>query len=213
MLILCVDWLADQMAFEVSGGVLAGGASSRLGFDKSLIPFGGRPLIARVVETLRGVTDDCIVVTKTPKKFSGVLDGVRFVPDAYPLKAALVGIYSALLAARHEHVLVVACDMPFLNVDLLSYLMALSPGYDVVIPRRAKGVEALHAVYSVQCIQPIERLLRQGKVMIVNFFPEVRVRYVDTPELRRFDPDESSFININTPDDRAYAQALALQRD
>ncbi len=201
------------MAFEVSAGVLAGGKSSRLGFDKSLVPFGGRPLIARVVETLKGVTDDCIVVTNTPEKFDGVINGVRFAPDAYPLKAALVGVYSALLAARHEHVLIAACDMPFLNIRLLNYLVALSPGYDVVVPRLAKGVEALHAVYSVQCVQPMERLLRQEKVMIVNFFPEVRVRYVDTPELHRFDPDELSFVNINTPDDWEYAQALAWQRE
>lgn len=197
------------MAFKVSAGVLAGGQSSRLGFDKSLALLGGRPLIARVVEVLADVTDDCIVVTDSSEKFRGILEGVRFVSDVYPLKAALVGIYSALLAARYEHVLIVACDMPFLNVSLLNYLVSLSAGYDVVVPRRAEGIEALHAVYSVQCIHPIERLLEQGQVKIVNFFPEVRVRYVDTPELQQFDPNGLSFVNINIPDDWEYARALA----
>jgi len=201
------------MAVKVSGGVLAGGKSSRLGFDKSLVPLGKQSLIARVVEKLRDVTEDCIVVTNTPQKFADVLDGVRFVSDAYPRRAALVGVYSALRAARHEHVLIVACDMPFLNVDLLNYLISLSPGYDVVIPRRAEGLETLHAVYSVHCMKPIQRLLEAGEVMIVKFFSEVRVCYVDDADLRRFDPEGLSFININTPDDWEYAQALAWQRE
>ncbi len=201
------------MVLEVSGAVLAGGKSSRLGFDKSLVPLGKRPLIARVVEKLKAVTADCIVVTNRPDKFANVLEGVRFTPDAYPLGGALVGIYSALRVARHEYVLIVACDMPFLNTDLLKYLVDLAPGHDVVVPRRADGVEALHAVYSVRCIQPIERLLNSGEVMIVRFFPDVRVRYVEEPELRRFDPEGRSFVNINTPADWEYAQALVWQQE
>lgn len=201
------------MTLKVSGGVLAGGKSSRLGFDKSLVPLGKVPLIARVVEKLKAVAAECIVVTNTPDKFANVLEGVRFTPDAYPLGGALVGIYSALRVAHHEHVLIVACDMPFLNTDLLRYLAALAPGYDVVVPRHTSGVEALHAVYSVRCIQPIERLLDSGEGMIVKFFPDVHVRYVDESELRRFDPEGLSFVNINTPADWDYAQALVRQQE
>ncbi len=99
------------------------------------------------------------------------------------------------------------------NADLLEYLASLAQGYDVVVPRRTSGVETLHAVYSVRCIQPIERLLDKGEVRIVKFFPDVRVRYVEEPDLCRFDPEGRSFVNINTPADWEYAQALVWQQE
>ena len=198
---------------KVSGVILAGGRSSRLGFDKSLILLNDRPLIARVVETMDAIVDECIIVTSTPDKLAGVVEGVRFVADAWPRPAALVGIYSGLLAARHRYALVVACDMPFLSTPLLQHLVARAPGCDVVIPRHQKGKEALHAVYSKRCIEPIRRLLQRDEAAIVKFFPEVKVCYVDEPVLREFDPEGLSFVNINTPGDLEYAQALAWQTE
>ena len=198
---------------KVSGVILAGGKSSRLGFDKSLVPFNGRLLIARVVETMDAIVDEVIIVTNTPDKLAGGVEGVRFVGDAWPRSAALVGIYSGLLAARHRYALVVACDMPFLSAPLLQHLVALAPGCDVVIPRHQKGTEALHAVYSKRCIGPIRRLLQRDEAVIVKFFPEVRVCYVDEPVLREFDPEGLSFVNINTLGDLEYAQALAWQTE
>jgi molybdopterin-guanine dinucleotide biosynthesis protein A len=193
---------------KVSGVILAGGRSSRLGFDKPLIPFHGRPLIARVVDTMDGIVDECIIVTNTPDKLAGVVEGVRFVADAWARPAALVGIYSGLLAARYQHALVVACDMPFLSIPLLKYLVDIAPGCDVVMPRHQKGKEALHAVYSRQCIGPIRRLLERDEAVIVKFLPEVKVCYVDEPVLRKFDPDGLSFVNINTQGDLESARGL-----
>lgn len=195
---------------KISGVILAGGRSSRLGFDKSLIPFHGRPLIARVVDTMSAIVDECIIVTNDPDKLVGVVEGVRFVADAWPRPVALVGIYSGLLASRHQYALVVACDMPFLSAPLLEHLVTLAPGCDVVMPRHRKGTEALHAVYSRQCIGPITRLLERDEAAIVKFLPEVKVCYVDEPVLREFDPEELSFVNINTLGDLERAQALAL---
>ncbi len=200
------------MTPKVSGVVLAGGRSTRLGFDKSLVPFGDTPLIARVVETIRPVVQECIVVTNDAAKLAGVLNDVRFVRDAIARRGALVGNYSGLLAAQYDHVLVVACDMPFLNVRLLRHLLALADQCAVVIPRRSKGTEPLHAVYARSCIAPIERSLHKGEVTIVGFFPEVKVCYVEEPVLSQLDPDGLSFVNINTPEDWEFAQALAWQR-
>ena len=200
------------MSLKISGIVLAGGRSTRLGIDKSLIAFDGIPLIARVVERIRSVVQECIVVTNDAAKFAGVLTDVRFVPDALTRRAALVGIYSGLLAARHDHALVVACDMPFLNIALLRHLTALTDECDVVIPRRGKGQEPLHAVYARSCIAPIERSLQRGDVTIISFFPEVKVCYVEESALRQFDPEGLSFVNINTPDDWESVQARASKR-
>ena len=193
---------------KVSGVILAGGESTRLGFDKSLVPFRGAPLIARVVETIRPAVEECIVVTNYAAKFAGVLGGVRFVRDAVPQRGSLVGIYSGLLAARCDRALVVACDMPFLNVRLLRHLAALSGECDVVIPRHGDALEPLHALYGRSCIAPIARTLQRGNVTIISFFPEVKVCYVEEPVLNELDPEGLSFVNINTPRDWERAQAL-----
>ena len=193
----------------VSGVILAGGRSSRLGTDKAFLTLGGLPLIERVLAAVRQLADDIIIVTNTPDRFGALAPDVRLVGDAVPRAGALVGLYSGLLAARHERALVVGCDMPFLNLQLLCHLVAVAPECDVVIPRHARGTEALHAVYSRSCLPPVQRLLARGNLAIVDFFPEVQVCYVDEPQLRALDPDLYSFLNINTPADWALAQQLA----
>ena len=201
------------MNTKVSGVILAGGKSTRLGFDKSIVPFIDRPLIAWVVDVMCSITDDCIIVTNEPGKFASMFEDVRFVQDALPIAATLVGIYSGLLAARYSHALVVGCDMPFLNRKLLQYLINRVPDCDVVIPRHEKGLESLHAVYSKACLSPIKNLLQQEKVRVTRFFSEVDVCYVEERTLQQFDPQKLSLVNINTPEDWEYAQALAWQTE
>jgi len=104
----------------------------------------------------------------------------------------------------------VACDMPFLDLKLLRYMILLSPGQDVVIPRIGELTEPLHAIYSKQCLQPIERVLAGGGGgRIIDFFPEVRVRYIEEQEIKLFDPQHLSFFNINMPADLEKASSLA----
>jgi molybdopterin-guanine dinucleotide biosynthesis protein A len=122
------------------------------------------------------------------------------VPDAYPGAASLGGIYSAIAAARHQRVLVVGCDMPFLSTRLLAYLVALSREHDVVAPRIDGYPEPLHAVYSRACLDAIRPRVEAGRLKIIAFYEDVRVRYVDEPELRTIDPDLCSFRNVNTPE-------------
>jgi molybdopterin-guanine dinucleotide biosynthesis protein A len=126
--------------------------------------------------------------------------GARLVPDRYPGAAALGGIYSAVAAAGHERVIVVGCDMPFLSTGLLAYLLALSADYDVVAPRVEGYPEPLHAVYSRACLAAIQPRVEAGRLKIIGFYEDVRVRYVDEPELRALDPDLRSFRNVNTPE-------------
>lgn len=186
--------------------VLAGGKSLRLGREKALEEIGGRSLIERVIERLSLLGNEIIVVTSSSDQLPDL--GVKRVIDSYPGKGNLVGIYSGLKEVASSHSLVVGCDMPFLNIDLLRYIMELSPGFDVVIPRVNEGVEPLHAVYSKNCLAPIEVYLREGRLKIFDLLPELKVRYVDNAEIERFDPRHLSFFNINSEADLERARIL-----
>lgn len=115
--------------------------------------------------------------------------GYRREPDRFPGAAALGGIYTAIAAARHERVLVVGCDMPFLSLELLSRLMELEG--DAVVPRIDGYPEPLHAVYSRACLGAIERRISAGQLKAIGFHADVRVTYVDGVDPR-------SFRNVNT---------------
>lgn len=187
--------------------VLAGGSSLRLGRDKALERIGGRSLIQRVIERLSALDDEILVVTSSSDRLPDI--GVRKVLDSYPASGALVGIYSGLKAAATPHSLVVGCDMPFINIELLRYIVSLAPGFDVVIPRLGDEVEPLHAVYSSDCIEPIEQKLSEGRFKIADLLPLVRVRYVERDEVERFDPRHLSFFNVNSEAELERARELA----
>ena len=178
-----------------------------MGQDKAFLPLVGRSVIDRVLECVQPLSDDVTLITNTPERFRHL--GYRMVGDVYPGKGSLGGIYTAIHAARNSHCLVVACDMPFLNADLLCHLTELAPGYDVVIPRIEEFPETMHAVYGKACLEPIKRRLLAGRLKIIGFFGDVRVRYVERDDSARFDPTFRSFLNINTPDDWERVQRMA----
>jgi molybdopterin-guanine dinucleotide biosynthesis protein A len=191
----------------VSGIVLAGGQSSRLGMDKCFINVNGQSLIEHIIAQLARLSDDVIIVTNSSEKYDHL--GARLVSDIYPGKGALGGIYSGLRAAANAYSVVVACDMPFLDLNLLRYMILLARGHDVVIPRIGGLTEPLHAIYSKNCLKPIDHLLAQGGFKIIDFFPEVQVRYVEEGEVDIFDPHHLSFFNVNTPSDLEEMKKLA----
>ena len=186
--------------------VLAGGKSQRLGRAKALEEIGGQSLIERVMDRISPLGNEIIVVTSSSDQFPDL--GVRRVVDIYPGKGALGGIYSGLKESPSFHSLVVACDMPFLNIALVRHLMESSPGFDIVIPRVAENVEPLHAVYSKNCLTPIEAMLHEGRLRITDLFHAARVRYVEEAEIEKFDPERLSFFNINSEADLERARAL-----
>jgi molybdopterin-guanine dinucleotide biosynthesis protein A len=130
------------------------------------------------------------------------------VADVYPGKAALGGIHAGLQAASSTHSIVVGCDMPFLNVSLLRYMQIFAPAYDVVIPRVAQYVEALHAIYAKSCIPHIERQLEADELQITGLLSAVRVKYVEQEEIEVFDPQHLSFFNINSQADLEKAREI-----
>jgi len=122
-------------------------------------------------------------------------------------------VYTGLIASKTVVNLVVACDMPFLNLDLLRYMVSLAEGYDVVIPKSSNDIlEPLHAVYSKSCIPAIESLIKNDRFSILELYPLMKVRYVENSEVELFDPEHLSFFNINTEADLKAGQEL-LRRE
>lgn len=187
----------------VTGALLAGGNSSRMGRNKALMPLAGQRLVDRVLAVLRGIFDDLLMVTNSPDLYADL--GIRMVPDLVAGKGALGGIHSAIHHATTPHCLVVACDMPFLNAGVLRYLVEQRAEYDVVVPSVHGRPQPLHAVYGKTCLQPIAQRLETARLHVVSFFPDVRVREVTAAELAGFDPEGLSFRNLNTPEEFADA--------
>lgn len=185
---------------------MAGGQSRRLGRDKALLEINGETLLARTLHVLLHVTAAQLIVG--PPERAGLVAGIPVIPDEWPGSGPLGGIYSALRASEFAHVLVVACDMPFLNLKLLRYLLSIAGDYDVILPEIDGRGEQLHAIYARSCLEPIADQLRTRDFKIDRFFARVRVRRVSESELRALDPDLRSFWNVNTEEDWAEARAI-----
>ena len=187
----------------------------RLGRDKIAETVGNISLLERVVFQLGLFSYDIIIVTagkQSLPQFIG-FPKLRIVADTYPDKGPLGGIYTGLVASDSLFNLVVAGDMPFLNQALLRYMIQLCGDFDLVVPRLGGMVEPLHAVYSKDCLVPIENLLNQGNLKVSDLLTPVKVRYVETEEINQFDPKHLSFFNINTETDLKIAQELAGEGD
>jgi len=196
---------------NVSCIILAGGKGLRLGKDKVLEIVGNKCLIDRVISSISPLCQDIIVVTGATQTIPQSVSHpkLRVVGDILPDKGPLGGIYTGLQTSDTFYNLVVACDMPFLNQDLLHYLLRSAVDFDVAIPRRNNLVEPLHAVYTKNCLAPIEAMFELGKLSVNRLLGAVKARYVEAEEIDRIDPGHLSFFNINTQADLKKARELA----
>ena len=197
---------------KVTSIILAGGKNLRLGRSKALETIGGKSLIERVVERLRPLTDRIVIVTSREQPDLAATGEMEVLADLYPGKGPLGGIYTGLLASRSSHSIVVACDMPFLNTELLRYMIGLSGDVDAVVPQLGEGmVEPLHAIYSKRCLDSMKAELERDQLGVNSFLNTVHVRYVERAECQRLDPELLSFFNINYQSDLDRAIALAAE--
>ena len=193
----------------MTGIVLAGGESRRMGRDKAFLTLDGIPLIERVLRTLRAVFPRIIIVTNDPASYVSY-DAV-VVTDALDKQGPLTGIYSGLLHSRDDYNFVVACDMPYLNPNLITYMAGLAQGHDIVAPMVAGYLEPLHAFYHRRLLPVIEERLRRDVRQIRGIYGEARVHYVTETEIDRYDPERRSFKNLNTPEEYKEATCLDLE--
>jgi molybdenum cofactor guanylyltransferase len=198
---------------EISCIVLAGGKSSRLGHNKITENIGGKMLVERVLDVLSLFESQTILVTSPHTSLPDLAKypQTKIVKDIYPGKGSLGGIYSGLSFSKTFYNLLVACDMPFLNFNLLQYMLDIAPGYDLVAYREGERFEPLHAVYSKNCLPPLESLLKQDNVRIIELLRYIKARYLSLNEMEGFDPRHLSFFNINTPEELQKANEIAGQ--
>jgi molybdopterin-guanine dinucleotide biosynthesis protein A len=195
---------------RVTGVIQAGGKSTRMGGEpKALLELGGRRIIERVLDAVRPVVEDVLIVTNTPDLY-GFL-GVPMVPDVYPDHGSLGGIFSGLAAAGGEAAFTVACDMPFLHPDVARLVVGRAGEGDVVIPRVGEQLETMHALYAKACLPHIEARLKAGRLKIVGFFDDVRVVEIPETDVARHRAPDVVFMNVNTPDELARARALVAR--
>ncbi len=193
----------------MTGIVLAGGENKRMGVDKAFLEVAGSPIIENVLRALGSIVHRIIIVTNSPERYLAYK--ARVIADRLDQRGPLTGIYSGLSVSGSEYNIVVACDMPFLNADLLAYLMKLAPGYDAVVPTFKERAEPLHAVYSKSLLPMIEKRIREDDRRLQGIFERANVRYVAEKEISRFDPERRSFINLNTP--QQYKEATCLDSE
>jgi len=195
--------------------ILAGGRSLRFGRSKALETIAGKSLIRWVIDRLTPLSSEIIIVTPQPDCFPWLAANIplssKIIADIYPGKGPLGGIYTGLTASASSHAVVAGCDMPFLNVALLDYMIQISPVADIVVPRIGAWVEPLCAVYSKNCLAPIHNLLEHNELRISTLFNMAKVKYVEEDELDRLDPEHLSFFNINTQADLNEARKLAVE--
>jgi molybdopterin-guanine dinucleotide biosynthesis protein A len=198
------------MYTSVSVAILAGGHSSRMGRNKAFIKINRRPIIERIIERVQPLADDILIVTNKPTQYTHL--GLHTYTDVIPNKGPLGGLFTAIHWSPGDYTLVVSCDQPFLNTTLLQSLIDLRNGYDVVVPlSRDNYPQSMHAVYGRTCLDAIRRSLEANRLKIISFFSEVNVREVSDMEIDRYDPERLSFYNVNTPDDLAQAEQIAIQ--
>jgi len=198
---------------KVTSIILAGGKNLRLGRNKALETLDGKSLIEHVIERVEPLSERILIVTSREKFDLPVSVKAEMLADLYPDKGPLGGIYTGLAASRSLYNIVVACDMPFLNTELLRYMLGLSRDYDAVVPRLEEGmIEPLHAIYSRDCLDNMKKRLEGNELKVHSFLKTVRVRYIERDESQKLDPELLSFFNINHQSDIERAISLAKKK-
>lgn len=192
---------------SVSALILAGGRGRRMGFqDKALIDINGKPLIAFVIERLEKAVDNIIISVRDRAQgelLESRLPGLRLAYDTYKNRGPLAGILSGLSVCKDEYCFIAACDMPFINEDVVKLLFKKCEHYDAAIPRHEDGfLEPLHTVYRCKpMISETKIAIDNGETIILAPVFKLNINYVDMDEIKKKDPGLRTFMNINTPED------------
>ena len=191
-----------------TAAILAGGQARRLGgVDKSALVVGARSILDRQLSLLRGLTPHLLIVTSDRSRVQAV--GIRVVVDRIGGAGALGGLYTALVEAPTEQVLVIGCDMPFLTAPFLLYLAERGRGADATVPRDSRGRHPLCASYDRRIAPHFHARIQAGDLRIGEALMDVTVRELGPSDLTPFNPDGLLLFNVNTPDDYRQARSSA----
>ena len=191
---------------SITGGILVGGKSRRMGQDKALLELNGQPLAGRIIQTLQTCFDHLLLVGDKPERFADYT--IPVIPDIYP-GSSLGGLYTGLKAAATEHIFVTSCDIPFPNPALISLICSRSGSHDAVIPASCSGLEPLFACYRKTCLPVMQQALEAGNYRITSLLDQLQTLRLTVEELHTLDPDGRGLLNINTPHDYAACREFS----
>jgi molybdopterin-guanine dinucleotide biosynthesis protein A len=167
--------------------------------DKAFVKIGSKTMIEELISRLENKFSKLMIIANEKEKYAGL--GIEVIKDIIPEKGPLGGIYTALVKSDSFYNFIFSCDAPFVNLDLIDYMISEREGIDIIVPRWNNRFEPLHAIYSKNCIEAIERQLGKNELKVTNFFQYVKVRVIDEKEISRFVSSQPFFANINTPQD------------
>jgi len=191
---------------DITGVILAGGKSLRYGKNKALVEVDGTRLIERVINVMQPLFEKLIIITNTPHEYDYLQLPMH--EDLIKGLGPVGGVYTGLETISSESGFFVACDMPFLQSDLIRHMVEIRGDFDAVIPKVDWKIEPLHAIYTRNCLPAIKKLIDAQGYQIIRFFDNIRVRYVKEEEIRSFDSRLKSFLNVNSPGELTDAGRL-----
>ena len=182
---------------NVTGVILAGGRSLRFGKNKALVKINGISMIEKISLMLGSLFQHLILITNSPREYSFLKFSMY--EDIIKGIGPLGGIFTGLTVMPNNAGFFIACDMPFLNRPLIRHMVEMRKDYDAVIPRVSGKIEPLHGLYHKRCLPAVEKLVSSGDYRIAGLFNKISTLYIEEDEIRCFDPELYSFININRP--------------
>ena len=190
----------------MTGLIMAGGKSRRLGQDKRFLILGGKSCLQRVLDVYKVLFEEIVIVADEKDPFQSL--GVRVVEDMIPGKATLGGLYTGLHHAGSDRVFAVAVDMPSLSIEAIRIVLEQAGKADIVIPDLNGKLQPMHAAYSKACLPYLKKLVDASRLKVQELcaIPELSVHRIPQSVFERVDPDLRSFFNINTPEDLARAR-------
>jgi molybdopterin-guanine dinucleotide biosynthesis protein A len=196
-----------MMEIDVTGVLLAGGNSRRMGEDKRYLVVGEQTLLERGLAVLRSIFQEVLVVIAQDSPSLDV--DARVVRDLVPDCGSLGGLYTGLTQATTPYIFVVACDMPFLDPAVITQFTSRRASADIVIAKLAARLHPMHALYSKVCLPVLEQMIRARQLKIHEMLSHasLHVRYVTDADLLTIDPSGRSFQNVNTPADLEVARS------
>ena len=200
----------DKKFSNISGVVLGGGQSRRMGEDKRRLRWEGEPFLDRVCRVMSSLFEEVLVVTAKQDYDCAHLP-VRLVTDKILQKGSLGGLYTGLIEAKHSLVFVVACDMPFLVRGNVVRICS-EPVSDVVVVKLLNKIQPMHARYSKKCLPLMEEMIDKGDLKIQQLVSslDLNVKILDETLFDDIDPFRQSFYNINTPADLEFVKKTFL---
>jgi len=195
--------------------ILAGGKSSRIGQNKNKaqIKLLNKSLIEWIISKLiamDNLSEKDIIIVGPKEKYPQY---EQVVEDIFPEKGPLGGIFSGLTVSKCQYNLVVGCDMPLLNVELLQYMREKIDSNDIIIPRyNGSYIEPLCAIYSKKCLKVMEKNIQSNVLSVRKIFSHLKIKFINDSEIKRFDPEFCSFFNVNFESDFKKAEEIIKKK-